>query len=630
MTIGADWGSLFGGVSGPASIYAGSPDCGTFSSSMFSAQDVRLTFGMPELFSPTFGLMLAVRRRSERHTYTHRPAFATWVFDNSTEDAIATEHELRLETTTRSVNLGAVATLRLGERLTVGAGPDLAYRVGFDYEQTDRILGPGDVAFPDGLATRAMPEGPVYTVRPFGFGLDAFAATTLPIGSRLSFRCGLDLHADFISPVNEADWRSFAVGINAGLLFDLFPAERPAPSLPNQPEPLPPPEPVPLRRLSASIDIYGLDGGKRTDVITTVLDERDIQRTVRIIPVLFIDREISEVSSGATPATLPTLDSLARLDPVSLQERLPDLIGLRLAERPAATVVLRPVTAADAEAAIGGMKRIRDYLRTVWGIDPERVGISDEPPESVPPGIESANGRTPVIVTGIPEGITGPLTSHRLEREFNPPDVKVSTSHEAEAGIRAWEIVLESGADTIARYARGSTSESDGRAMSWRASERGEGDTTTIVGRFSIEDSTGARASASSEATLMTLHNRIDVSTLVDMAERSESILCRSSLGDGDSFMRSGAFRNLLRFVEQSVGVGSEVMIAMRRPEHSTASDGGRVIDNLLDEIRNLGMRDVRRAEPEELPDEMIEQAEISHDEAVSEPVIYIFIRSRF
>src|SRR5690606_31071219 len=78
--------------------------------------------------------------------------------------------------------------------------------------------------------------------------------------------------------------------------------------------------------------------------------------------------------SGGDSALLLSFDSLASLDPFSLQRRILDLAALRLGYDPESRIVLHAV-GGSAEWGRARCERVREYLVRVWGLPAERVEI---------------------------------------------------------------------------------------------------------------------------------------------------------------------------------------------------------------------------------------------------------------
>lgn len=564
----------YGIIDGTASIYSSSPDCGSFTSGSFSSTRITALLSAPSLFSSRLGLSLRPGWNSSVVRFALRPDNPPWVFDADKDQALQIEREFRLEASSQSISLSMIGTYRIGERIMLGVGPDVGYRIAQSIVQTDHILGPGETAFPDGQTSRPIPGAASYSMNPWVLGVVGAGAITLPVGKQLSFWLEGSARADLLSPVREAEWKGFSVGGNLGLVFTLEKDAIPPPSFPAIVEPVLPP--APALRLSAAIEVYGLEGERRRDTITSRFREKDYCRSVRYVPQVLFAQGASELPpvyarNSDEPSSLPTFDSLSFYNPIALQERALDVVALRLLNDSESTLLLHP---AGADAALGQKRgeQVQAYLRDVWGVAPERVAVGDPVPGSRL--VEGRNGeREGILIESSSPAVTAPVVNRRLYRDFEAPLVKVATSHEADAGLRAWEVLLTSRDKTIARYSsEGSVGEGEG-SMNWNmVYDEGTGESATVEAVFTVEDSLGTRKSARGEAMLLMLRSRIGVAHGVDMEKGIETLLYQLSPSSatyrGDSLGRD----DILRTLERDLHAGASVWIVERGGESSAAA----------------------------------------------------------
>lgn len=521
LTVGPFGSRSFGPVDGTAPIFAGFGDCGSFSSGTISDLRIGAIVSTPELFTRKLGLSLRPAWRSSVMWFASRETI--WVREGDTS-AVRNEREYGLEVVSQSLNLGLLATYRIGSRMELGAGAEVGYRYSQTVRQTDRILGPGELAFAGGQTVRTMDEGPAYTAGPVYAGVTTVGSFIVPAGSHLFFRLDAVAFLDLLSPVREADWKGLEFGVGAGIVFDLSGNVEPAPELSDIAEPTP----LPSLHLSASIDVYGLESEERRETITSRLREREYCRGVRLAPVIefergSVDLPQSYAGSWGDNSGYPTLDSLAALDPLRMQERMLDLVGLRLAADPAGLVELRS-TGGEPELAARRMERVVDYLMEVWGVRSDQVSVESDSAESLVPDERGNDGGSVRIEERSP-GILSPVLSRRFDRDFEAPPVKVTTSHRADAGLRSWEVVLASGSDTIARYSSGGQHRDGAASMKWNLIfDEDATDSSTLDAWFIVEDSTGRLASALDRAILAIVRSRIIVVHGVDLERMTETI----------------------------------------------------------------------------------------------------------
>lgn len=614
VIAGLTAGPSFGLVDGTAPLYGGSGDCGSFSDGRLSSTGVEIEFSLPSFFSSRFGLSLRPGWRSSSLRFVGGRS-NVWVYDPDGDGAIAEEREFRLEVVTQRVGMGILGTYRIGDQILLGLGPEIGYHAAQTVRQTEHILAPGDHAFPDGQSERVMTEGPLYTPGRTGLGLVGFGGLSVPFGRQVSFRLSVTASADLLSPVREAEWRSLSFGGNAGIVYAFAKKEPiPPPPVPDIAEPAGPPPP--LLRLSASIDVFGLVGEERHDTITSRFREKDYCRSVRCVPFLSFDQGMSDLpavyrENGGDSAPLPSFDSLASLDPFSLQRRILDLAALRLGYDPESRIVLHPV---GGSPEWGGLRceRVREYLVRVWRLPEEQVAIGGPLPaarlaEAFGKGKEEGKEEVKegVWMEASDAQIFAPVVSRRLDREFDAPLVKVTTSHQADAGLRAWEVTLTSREKTIARYSSDGA-EGDGTgSMNWNMIyDDGQGESASVTAHFTVEDSVGARAVARSQAPLLMLRSRIAVAHAIDLATMTETIVFRlphtaDAEGQPDRRGDSLGCRDILRELDRVVRAGS---VVWHQKEDTAAFDAQPEFrDALAALLARRGAPPLRTVTPEEL-----------------------------
>lgn len=524
---------IFGGISsgilrGNASIYAGSPSCGEFSSGGTTSQNLGLQLILPDLFIPNLNLTLKPTLQRRRVTLSQQSNQGTWIFHQEVGDVTEIEREFQLQVETWSVKFGLLGSYSISDRFSFGIGPTAGYNFGQKSLQTDQIVGPGDLSFPDGQTTRTMIEGVTYTGNPLSLGLDVIGNARLPITSRFSLLLELQSQLELLSPVVEATWNSLDIGGNFGILYHFTPEalvlDPPPFNFP--PDPLPPPTPqalpdslLPKPRLNASLEIYSLEGDQRKEDIRVHFREADICTVVQIAKELsFADNSANLPShyQEKSGEPLPELDSLVALDPLTLQTRVLELIGIRMRKNREAILILQPGGNRE-ELSRKRLENIRNYFVERWEVEPSRI-------ESLPTSEDVADGD--VRITSTSPDILAPVVSHRLDRDFDAPTVKVKTSQEVEGGLRAWEITLSNNDDEVARYSSAQPESRGNAGIDWSVLYSDAVlDSSVIKGIFMVEDSTGARKIARADAELIVQRSRIMKGHVVDLHHRTETYL---------------------------------------------------------------------------------------------------------
>ncbi len=484
-------------------VYASSADCGEFTSGTAGVAGAGVLLSLPSFFDTRLGLSVAAGVARSRGTFVAVPAEPTTVADRGT--IISLEREYRLDHDLLRFSADLLATLQPAERLEIAAGASLGYQTSASFTQTDNITGPDDYAFPDGKTTRLMVDGTVLSRASVQAGPRIRIAYRLPLGPRLWLQPAVTAYADLLSPVREAQWRSFSVGGGAAVLFDLSPrAAAPPPE-----DPLPP---APL--LAASIELYGVDEEDLPQSVAVIkVDEELYRQNTPLLPVVYFGRNTAEMPeryeeltrSGADTFRLAHLSGTGMLE---MQHRALDVIGWRLRADTSGRITLIGSTSHDEPGALGRgrAEAVRSYLEEIWGIERERMMIGgsggggqlQRSSEITEDG--RADNRRVEIMANTP-GITAPIVTEQVVRNFNPPMIRILPSFEAEAGVQSWSVTISQESSIIARYS--SEGEGNTEELTWNIiHDRIDSALAPLVAELVVEDSLGASVVARTEIPL--------------------------------------------------------------------------------------------------------------------------------
>jgi outer membrane protein OmpA-like peptidoglycan-associated protein len=523
ILVGPGAGFDAGMQSSQINIYNGSSDCGQFESGSSSAPWFGGTLMLPSLFSDALGFSARAAWSNASGHFTATPNDPQRIFDASTSTLVDLEREFRLNSTVQTVSLDLQARYRVADRLLIGVGPSLGFRLSSTFTQTDNITGPGNRRFADGTSERPMADGTPLTKSSIGFGGVLSGAYELPIGGSTILLPELTLRADLGSPAKEVSWTTMSIGGSLSLLFDVTPS-------PAAPPPPPPPPPIVEAprpsKLTASLEAFGIDANdQRLPAATIRIHEVINRQHIPLLPVVYFDQGSTEIPEryvkldrGQTESFGP--DALAGLDPLKGSRQALNVLGMRLRVDPASKITLYGLASGDESGAMAAQRgeTVRGYLRDVWGIEPSRVAIKTGT-GSMPRSNEATeDGRAEnrrVEVTATTVAALAPVVSERIERDYDPPLVKLKPWADAEAGVKRWELTISQQGKVLQRY----SGESAPTERSWRI-DRNLIDTSTspLVVDFSVEDAKGQKATAQDRVPLTLKRSQ----QIVDMrSERS-------------------------------------------------------------------------------------------------------------
>lgn len=447
-TIGAE-----GGVQSTAiNVYDGSPDCGVFKTGYGLLPMFGATVVFPTLFGERAGVSLTAGASAYTGRFTTPPVDPVRIVDDVSGQIVSLDREFRMDHDEWGLAAELLGRIGILPRVTLAVGPTFGYRFTFSSDQTDNILGPGDYRFPDGQPTHGMPDRTPLSIQRLDVGAIGQLLYDIPLAKHTLLQPGVVAHATFGSPVEQADWQRLNVGARLSLLFDLPPN-----AVIDTPPPVVPPA------LRASVDIMGLDYSNNPIPLGKVRVSELVARQIApLLPAVFFDSMASVLPDRyhlRTPSEADSfsINQLAGISVLEIQHHTLDIVGIRMRRNPTARLYLFGSVSKDEPGTVSRPRATwaRDYLVSVWKIDPKRLVIRDRAnfmdrsTEATEDG--RADNRRVEMASDNP-AILAPVVTEQVEREFSPPAIRMSPYAHAEAGVRLWELVLKQGEKIVARY----------------------------------------------------------------------------------------------------------------------------------------------------------------------------------
>jgi hypothetical protein len=397
----------------------------------------------------------------------------------------------------QTIRLDMMLQWLITQRLALRGGLSVGYRFGERFTTVDRIDGAGGYRFPGGELERSIFGAQTLTLSPLSLSTLVSSAYSIPLSNKILLEPELSLRYDILSSVNEGNWQTLSLGVGLGLSLDLsrstVPKEPPVPVAQSSAE-LP-------SRISASIEIFSLDQNSQPQLKATVFVHDRVERyLVPILPWIRFDSTSVAIPSWyirrtAHEANSFTLDSLGDEDAVDVQRHILDVLGLRLRENPSAHLQLNSPTFADEflPHALQQAEAVRNYLTETWGIERERLEIS----EKVFARHGSTGNKDVVEIVSNDPGITAPVETMRILQLSAPPVIRLKPEYHAASGVKRWQITVSHEGKRLARYSSDANDIASDSGDAWTIPHRHSDQVLEpIVAELVVEDSTGAIATA--------------------------------------------------------------------------------------------------------------------------------------
>lgn len=500
LLVGPSAAFMYGSDHADVPVYYGSGDCGIFSRGRTLASSLGGTFAFPSFLADRLDVSASLRFTFSSGRLAASPLVPLRTLDTDLGELVNVDTEYRLNIVSLETTADLMVSWRPAERFALSLGSFMGYRLFSTFTQTENVLEDEDFRFSNGHKEQPMVDGANPERAAFAFGPNLGVAYSFPFGPNRYLVPSLFVQTDILSSLNDYSLRGYRAGVSLSLLFDVSASPDSDPREDSIPAPPPP-------RLTASVEMYGIDE-EDTPLPTARIQvyETMFQRHAPLLPLVFFDRD-----STALPERYVQIDSghaeefssdmLAETSILELQHHVLNIVGQRLREKKESTLVLAGSVSRNEpeELRKTRVETVRSYLETVWNIDPSRMPAGESMMERS--NEETADGREDnrrVEIGADDLGILAPVATAQIIRDFDPPMIRMKPEIVAEAGIREWNLVVSQGDNQIARYSS-DEEDSDTGEMVWRiVHDRVDSALSPLVATLTVEDSTGAVASASS------------------------------------------------------------------------------------------------------------------------------------
>lgn len=422
----------------PVILGSNDPDCGAFSNGVSPGLYVGLTGDYAILGDALeFGAGITFQQRPAKLTVYTEAGFE--VLDPISQKYVPLVRENMFTSTLGYVAFEAhlrsrpLQELPIFIRASFDAGNPLVDK---SYSQTEQIVSPEGVLFPDGRQIRTTGEGPFPGLGTsmgvgggIGFVLDV--SSEVEIAPEVSYRYGLN------SLTTSTTWNQSWIGAGIAIRYRMRESEEPPPPPPPDPEPAPivevVKEPEPAPAVIASLSTVPLE-----------IRETVVTQTFPLLPYLFFDS-----ASAALPDKYAFFDAVSTFDEKGLpKETLPiyyrilDILGSRMRVKKDAKLVITGTTDAGegasneerASIATSRAQSVADYIRRRWDVASERLIVRTSMRPTNPSRqtySEGAAENRRVELSSADEALLGPI----LHTRFNEY-VPVQSRHDFSTSIR--------------------------------------------------------------------------------------------------------------------------------------------------------------------------------------------------
>ncbi len=208
---------------------------------------------------------------------------------------------------------------------------------------------------------------------------------------------------------------------------------------------------------SASLKITGLnrDGTRQIDP-SIIIEEVETEESFPILPYVFFKE--GDANLRNTSMKLLSKNEISDFEPnkltwetMDIYSNLLNIVAYRLVNSKSNITLTGTNNNLDKEKSIPNLSKnraeeVRDYLVSVWGIEPNRINIQMRNLPTKPANNDISDGREEnqrVEISSNDYNIIAPLDLKDIVRTANPPIIEITPDLWSELGIDKWNIVVK-------------------------------------------------------------------------------------------------------------------------------------------------------------------------------------------
>lgn len=373
---------------------------------------------------------------------------STMMFVNNVRQMGEFEHNI--DATLDEIGLNAYLGYQVIDNLFLYGGLRLGFAMTSDFEQVETISQPentGTFLDADGnntfLRTRNYHQGKIPDASSTHLFAFAGLGYELPLNSQKSWILAPELFYYFglFDIPGNTTWSVDA--LNLGLALKYSPRGRPGRDYSIKP------------KLLAGVVAYGIDEkGNEKPMVTIKVEEFSSLELHPLLTYVFFDKNSSDI-----PARYNKLDNedtgefseddLYKNQTLEIYHDLLNIIGRRMTDNPKKKITL--VGCNDNEGDEKGDKKlskaraneVKDYLTSVWNIQPNRIRIKTRNLPKQPSNIKEADGieeNRRVEIQSNSWEIIKPVICYDTTRVCNPRQIRFYPTVESNEGLKAWYV----------------------------------------------------------------------------------------------------------------------------------------------------------------------------------------------
>jgi outer membrane protein OmpA-like peptidoglycan-associated protein len=375
-----------------------------------------------------------------------------------TEEMATVRHDLA--TSFDQISIEPLAGYAVTKDLSLLGGLTMGYLLSSTYEQKETLEDPQGATFENLLRERNAFSGPIPTAASVAFGITIGASYDLALNSDRTVFLSPEVLFSF-SPISHVSGISYNVHhLRAGLALSFVP-----PALQDSlygselyeysrglTVPTSTSAAIPF---IARVTAKGMTADGSTAGVNELHIEEFTSRRIRpLLPYVFFDASSYELPTryheieSSQRATF-SMENFYNLDALVTYRHLLNIIGKRMTDRPTSSIAVvghaTPEERGGDDLALARAKTVKDYLTSVWGVDPGRITTRAKGLPSAASRMETADGKAEnqrVEIESEDPDLLAPVTSIDTLRRSTPEVIRFEPSIDPKVPVRSWTLFV--------------------------------------------------------------------------------------------------------------------------------------------------------------------------------------------
>ncbi|MBX7154667.1 MAG: OmpA family protein [Candidatus Kapaibacterium sp.] len=349
----------------------------------------------------------------------------------------------QIDASLSSINLEPLIGYRITDRFTLHGGLSIGAVMKKTFVQTEELTQPTQGAL---TVPTLVGSGDIQNASSLYAGVMAGASFDIPLfhGSRWFLAPEVFYVYSIANVASDIHWKVNMLRAGFALKYSPSPVD-----LPPQPD-------TQKVKLIAAVQAFGLNSPQASpEPVVRIKIEEFLSRTHKpLLPYIFFGNgsaefplQYNQLQPQETQAFTPERFNDSSL--IGVYYDMLNIIGKRMKEKPSASITLtgcnsnEGVEKGNSALSQKRAETVKNYLTSVWGIEPQRITVKSRNLPANPSNIAKEEGlaenRRVEISTNTPE-IIAPLITRDTTRVSTPPIVRFETATESQAGEQVYSL----------------------------------------------------------------------------------------------------------------------------------------------------------------------------------------------